>query len=133
VSGPGQRSTGPGGNSNVIPPPPPPQPPPPSPSSTSAPRLRIGGNVLAANLISKVDPVYPALAKQAKIQGVVVLETEISQEGKVENLRVMTGHPLLIQAAIEAVKQWEYRPVMLNGEAVGVVSTVTLNFALAEN
>jgi len=80
-----------------------------------------------------VDPVYPALAKQAKIQGVVVLETEISQEGKVENLRVMTGHPLLIQAAIEAVKQWEYRPVMLNGEAVGVVSTVTLNFALAEN
>ena len=92
-------------------------------------RVRVGGNVVASNLIQRVDPVYPDSAKDARIQGVVVLEAEISKEGKVENLRVITGHPLLIQAAIDAVKQWEYRPIMLNGAAVDVVTTVSVNFA----
>jgi TonB family protein len=133
--GPGMRVTitGPNGTSNVIvpPPPPPPAPPPPAPGQAAS-RIRVGGNVLAANLVSKVDPVYPPMAKQARIQGVVVLEAQISKEGKVENLQVVSGHPLLIQAAIDAVKQWEYTPVQLNGEAMDVVSTITVNFALGQ-
>src|SRR5439155_188301 len=86
----------------LIAPPPPPQ------------RIRVGGNVQAANLLSQVKPVYPPLAKQARIQGVVVLEAEISKEGTIDNLKVVTGHPLLIQSAIDAVKQWRYKPTLLN-------------------
>jgi serine/threonine-protein kinase len=94
--------------------------------------VRIGGNVIAANLISQVMPVYPPLAKQARIQGVVVLEAEISKEGTIDNLKVVTGHPLLIQAAIDAVKQWRYKPTMLNNEPVPVVTTITVNFAFSQ-
>jgi len=82
-------------------------------------------------LISQVTPNYPAVAKEAGIQGVVVLEAEISKQGAVENLSVISGHPLLIQAAIDAVKQWRYRPVLVNNEAVPVVTTVTVNFAIS--
>ena len=74
----------------------------------------------------------PALAKQARIQGVVVLEAEISKEGTIDNLKVVTGHPLLIQAAIDAVKQWRYKPTLLNGEPVPVVTTITVNFAFSQ-
>jgi TonB family protein len=98
--------------------------------STTAAPVRVGGNVAAANLIHSVEPVYPPLARQARIQGVVVLEVDITKDGKVGNLRVITGHPLLIQAAIDAVKQWEYTPLQLNGEAVEVVAPVTVNFVL---
>jgi periplasmic protein TonB len=111
----------------AAPPPPPPPPPPPT-----AQRVRVGGNVIAANLVSQVKPVYPPLAKQARIQGVVVLEAEISKEGTIENLKVITGHPLLIQAAIDAVKQWRYKPTMLNSEPVPVVTTITVNFAFSQ-
>src|SRR5207253_948949 len=103
-------------------PPPPPPPRPPQPQ-----RIRVGGNVQAANLLTQVKPVYPPLAKQACIQGVVVLEAEISKEGTIDNLKVITGHPLLIQAAIDAVKQWRYKPTQLNGEPVPVVTTITVN------
>ena len=96
-----------------------------------AQRARVGGNVIAANLISQVEPVYPELARQARIQGVVVLEAEISREGTVENLKVVTGHPLLTQAALDAVKQWRYKPIMLNGQPVPVVTTITVNFAFS--
>jgi protein TonB len=82
-------------------------------------------------MISQVRPVYPPLAKQARIQGVVVLEAVIGKDGKIQNLRVITGHPLLIKAAQDAVSQWEYKPTMLNGEPVEVVTTVTVNFAFA--
>jgi protein TonB len=92
----------------------------------------VGGAVTQANQITKVQPVYPALAKQARIQGIVVLEAEISREGLIENLRVVSGHPLLTQAAIDAVKQWTYKPTMLNGEPVPVVTTVTVNFSFAQ-
>src|SRR2546421_312047 len=109
----------------VAPPPPPPPPPPPA-------RVRVGGNVQQANLLSQTKPVYPPLAKQARIQGVVVLEAEISKEGTIDNLKVITGHPLLIQAAIDAVKQWKYKPTLLNGEAVAVVTTITVNFAFSQ-
>jgi TonB family protein len=95
-------------------------------------RVRVGGNVIARNLIQKVDPVYPDSAKAAGIQGVVVLEAEISKDGKVENLRAVTGHPLLIQAAMDAVSQWEYRPIMLNSAAVDVVTTISVNFTLPQ-
>jgi len=94
-------------------------------------RARVVGNVIAANVISQVEPVYPELARQARIQGVVVLEAEISREGTVENLKVVTGHPLLTQAAIDAVKQWRYKPIMLNGQPVPVVTTITVNFAFS--
>ena len=92
----------------------------------------MGGNVQAANLQSQVKPVYPPLAKQARIQGVVVLEAEISKEGTIDNLKVISGHPLLIQAAIDAVKQWRYKPTQLNGEPVPVVTTITVNFAFSQ-
>jgi protein TonB len=110
--------------------PPPPPPPPPPPAATQ--RVRVGGNVIAANLVSQVKPVYPPLAKQARIQGVVVLEAQISKEGTIEDLKVVTGHPLLIQAAIDAVKQWRYKPTMLNSEPVPVVTTITVNFAFSQ-
>jgi periplasmic protein TonB len=87
--------------------------------------------VQQANLIRQVKPPYPPLAKQARIQGAVVLEAVISKQGGVENLRVISGHPLLIQAALDAVKQWKYKPTLLNGEPVEVVTTVTVNFNLS--
>lgn len=98
--------------------------------SSSVQRVRVGGNVMAANLLQKTDPQYPPLARQARIQGVVVLEAQINKEGTVENLNVVTGHPLLIQAATDAVKQWVYKPVMLNGAPVDVVTSITVNFVL---
>jgi protein TonB len=89
----------------------------------------VGGNVQQANLLEQVRPQYPPLARQARIQGVVVLEAVINKEGTVDNLKVITGHPLLINAALDAVKQWRYKPTMLNGEPVEVVTTITVNFA----
>jgi protein TonB len=92
----------------------------------------VGGNVITANLIFQVKPAYPPAAKQARIQGVVVLEAEISKEGTIDNLKVITGHPLLIQAATDAVKQWRYKPMMLNNEPVPVVTTITVNVASSQ-
>jgi TonB family protein len=91
-------------------------------------RVRVGANVTGANLISQVPPVYPEVAKQARIQGVVVLEVEITKEGSVDNVRVLSGHPLLTQPALDAVKQWRYKPTLLNNEPVPVVTTVMVNF-----
>jgi len=101
--------------------------PPPPPQ-----RLRVGGNVAQASLLTQVKPVYPPLAKQARIQGVVLLEAVISKDGAIDNLRVISGHPLLTQAAIDAVKQWRYKPTLLNGEPVEVVTTITVNFAFSQ-
>ena len=111
----------------AIPPPPPPPEPPPSNS-----RMRIGGNVAASYVIREVPPIYPQAAKDSHIQGVVVLEVQINKDGLVDNLKVITGHPLLVQAAIDAVRQWTYKPVLLNGQPVDFVTTVTVNFALAQ-
>ncbi|MDD5542744.1 MAG: energy transducer TonB [Acidobacteriia bacterium] len=108
--------------------------PPPPPPKIEAPkpvqRIRVGGQVQAANLISAPKPSYPALAKSARIQGTVVLAAIISKQGTVENLTVVSGHPLLIQAALDAVRQWRYRPTVLNGEPVEVDTTITVNFSL---
>jgi TonB family protein len=110
--------------------PPPPPPPPPAPGTPQ--RVRVGGNVAASNLVQQVNPEYPPLAKQARIQGVVVLEAVISAEGIVTGLQVVTGHPLLIQSAMDAVKQWVYRPTLLNGQPIEVVTTITVNFSFQE-
>lgn len=82
------------------------------------------------DLIRKVVPTYPPLARSARIQGTVVLQAVISKSGAIENLRLLNGHPMLAPAAIEAVRQWRYRPYILNGEPVEVETQITVNFAL---
>jgi len=107
----------------------PPKLPPPGSRSAGPPsRVRVGGAVQSWNLISQVAPIYPPLAKQARIQGDVVLEAEISREGDVTNLKVVSGHPLLIDAALTAVRQWKYKPTLLNGQPVIVISHITVPF-----
>ena len=94
-------------------------------------RVRVSGGVSQGLLIRKVPPTYPPLARQARIQGVVVLQAQISKEGNIENLQLISGHPMLAPAAIEAVKQWKYKPYLLNGEPVEVDTQVQVNFTLA--
>jgi len=94
-------------------------------------RVRVSGGVQQGNLISQVKPVYPAIAKSARVQGTVVLQAEISKTGTIENLRVLSGHPMLVQNALDAVKQWRYKPYLLNGEPVPVETTITVNFTLS--
>lgn len=93
-------------------------------------RLRQGGEVQQANLVQQVKPIYPPSAITMRVQGAVMLEALIGREGRVENLRVLSGHPLLVRAACEAVLQWRYRPTLLNGEPVEVLTQVTVNFNL---
>jgi protein TonB len=93
-------------------------------------RLRVSSGPQAANLIYQVKPVYPQIAIRTRIQGTVVLEAVITKEGTIESLQVVSGHPLLTQAAVDAVKQWRYRPTMLNGDPVSVITTVTVTFTL---
>jgi TonB family protein len=93
-------------------------------------RIRQGGNITAKSLIDKVSPVYPPLAVQARIEGTVRLHTIIAKDGTVLQIEVMSGHPLLVQAAIDAVRQWRYRPTLLNGEPVEVDTTVDVIFSI---
>ncbi len=108
---------------------PPAQPPVPAPAKAPV-RLRIGGDLQAGKILRQVTPVYPAIAKQARISGQVRLEAIIAKNGRIENLQVISGHPLLVQAAIEAVRQWVYRPTLLNGEPVEVMTVIDVNFGL---
>lgn len=94
-------------------------------------RVRVSQGVTEGLLMKKVQPQYPPLARQARIQGAVVLQASIGKDGTVQNLRAISGHPMLTPSAIEAVKQWKYRPYFLNGEAVEVDTTITVNFTLA--
>jgi protein TonB len=96
--------------------------------SSIAPRP---SHAMEANLIRRVQPDYPTLARQARIQGTVVLRAVISRDGAIENLQVLSGHPMLVQAAVNAVLQWRYRPYLLNGEAVEVETQITLKFVLS--
>jgi protein TonB len=82
-------------------------------------------------LVHKVTPEYPPIAKQARMQGSVVLRAVIGKDGKVENVQTESGSPLLASAAMHAVKQWRYKPYVLNGSPVEVETTVTVNFQLA--
>jgi periplasmic protein TonB len=105
-------------------------PPPPPPKALTPQRIRVGGNVQAANLITQDHPGLSALAKQARIQGTVELSAVIGKDGRVQELKVVRGHPLLVQAAMDAVKNWVYKPTMLNGEPVEVETTIDVNFTL---
>ena len=95
-------------------------------------RVRVGQNVMSAQIVTKVAPVYPPLARQARIQGSVVLRVRVNKSGDVTDIQLFSGHPMLAPAAIEAVKQWKYKPYLLNGEAVDVETDVTVNFTLAD-
>jgi len=101
------------------------------PATAVAP-LRIS-NMNEGSLIRKVQPAYPVLARSARIQGAVVLQALISKQGTIENLKVLSGHPMLVPAAIDAVQQWRYRPYILNSEPVEVETQITVNFSLAGN
>jgi len=94
-------------------------------------RIRVSSGVQSGLLIKKVAPNYPPLAKQARIQGHVLLQAEISKEGTIQNLQLISGHPMLAPAAIEAVKQWRYKPYLLNGEPVAVDTQVDVIFSLS--
>jgi len=93
-------------------------------------RIRIGGGVQEARLIYGPRPVYPVLARQARIQGTVHLAALIGTDGRIANLHLTDGHPLLVGAAMDAVKRWVYRPTLLNGDTVEVVTEISVTFAL---
>ena len=99
-------------------------PPPPS-------AVRVGGNIKEPKKIKHVTPTYPDIARQARVQGVVILECTISPQGRVTNVKVLRGIPLLDKSAVDAVKQWIYTPTLLNGVPVPVIMTVTVNFKFA--
>ena len=114
--------------------PPPPPPPPPAPFSDSTPSnrapIRVGSNVEEANILTKVAPVYPPLAKAARVQGTVQFQATIGTDGRVTNLQLLSGPPLLVQAAMQAVQQWTYKPTLLNGNPAEVITTIDINFTL---
>lgn len=104
-------------------------PPPPKPVKSNGP-LRVGGRVQAPQLILKIQPTYPILAKQTRVQGDVLLDCVIDEQGNVTQMRLISGHPLLVQSAIDAVRQWKYRPTLLNGVPVAVEMEVTVKFSM---
>ncbi len=106
-----------------------PLPPPPKPPARREP-IRRGGDVLASKLMKRVEPVYPPLAKMARVSGTVILQVTVDEEGNVTDVRVLSGHPLLDEEAVRAVQQWKYSPTFLNGEPVPVTATVTVIFSL---
>ncbi len=94
-------------------------------------RVRVSQGVSQGLLVRRVNPTYPPLARQARIQGQVVLHAVIGKDGSIQNLTLVSGHPMLAPAAIEAVKQWRYKPYLLNGEPVEVDTEVLVNFTLS--
>lgn len=108
-------------------------PAPSSAGSNGSDRVSLPAEIAQSLLVRKIVPTYPPLARQARVQGEVVLDVDISREGTIESLRARTGHPMLIPAAIDAVKQWRYKPYHLNGEPVPVQTQVTVNFSLTSS
>ncbi|HWQ57240.1 MAG TPA: energy transducer TonB, partial [Bryobacteraceae bacterium] len=114
---------------------------PPAPARPAAPtavekpagppaRIKVGGNVQQGMLLHQVTPVYPTLARQARISGIVQLVGVVGTDGRIKHLQLVSGHPLLVQAALAAVRQWVYRPTYLNGDAVEVVAPITVSFVM---
>ena len=101
------------------------------PKAATPQRVRVSQGVSQGLLVHKVQPQYPPLARQARIQGVVVLQALIGKDGNIQNLHVVSGHPMLTNAALEAVKEWKYKPYYLNGEPVEVETTINVNFTLS--
>ena len=115
--------------SELLPPSPP--PPPPSPPPVARAPVRIGGELKAPALVERVEPEYPPIAVRAQVQGVVILEAVVDPRGRVEDVRVLRSIPLLDKAAIAAVRQWRYSPLLLNGMPERFVLTVTVSFSLS--
>jgi TonB family protein len=109
---------------------PPPPPPPPPPPGWAQGAIRVGGNVPPPTKTKHVNPEYPAIAQSSRVQGVVIMEAIIGADGHVRDARILRSVPLLDQAALDAVKQWEFTPTMLNGAPVPVIMTVTVQFTL---
>ena len=101
-----------------------------APPKVEVKKLRVSGGVQSANCLSCPKPPYPPLARQARVQGAVVLSATISKNGTVEGLNIVSGHPMLRQGVLETVKNWRYKPTYLNGEPVEVETTITVNFNL---
>jgi TonB family protein len=121
-----------GGVVGGVPPPPPPPPPPGwvRDGVTIGTPVRVGGNIRPPTKVKDVRPVFPPEARDADVQGVVILETVIGPEGRVDQVRVLRSIPVFDQAAMDAVEQWEFTPTMLNGTPAPVIMTVTVNFSL---
>ncbi len=115
---------------NVSPPPVTEAKPEPKAEPSEPVRVRRGGEVMAAQLVRQPKPVYPQLAKASRVSGLVRLTAVIRRDGTISELRLVSGHALLVPAAIDAVKQWVYRPTLLNGEAVEVVTQIDVHFTL---
>jgi periplasmic protein TonB len=120
-------------SNRVLPIAPPVLPPPPKPrahaNATSAP-IPVGGMVQMAKLLRMVKPEYPALAKAARISGAVHLMATIAKDGTIRNLQLVSGHPILARAAMEAVAQWVYKPTLLDGKPVEVIAPIEVSFSL---
>jgi TonB family protein len=110
--------------------PPPPPPPPGGKTSLDPTALKVGGDIRPPTRVVNVNPVYPPDAREARVQGVVILEVLVGPDGKVEDSRILRSIPMLDQAATDAVRQWEFTPTTVNGEAKKVIMTVTVNFTL---
>jgi periplasmic protein TonB len=110
------------------------QPKPPIAETIKIPAkpVAMGGDVQAARLLKKVMPVYPPLARQVRVSGAVQLIGVIAKDGTIQQLQLVSGHPLLVRAALDAVRQWIYRPTLLNGQAVEVIAPITVFFTLSQ-
>ncbi len=129
ASGPlGMRSGVGSGAVGELLPPPSSLPPPPKPLVRNP--VPVGGNVQESKLIRRVDPIYPQIARLARVSGTVILQVIVDEEGNVTAVKVMQGHPLLVEEAVRAVRQWKCSPTLLNGEPVPVTATVTVIFNL---
>jgi protein TonB len=92
--------------------------------------VRIGGKIAAPRIVHRVEPVYPTLALAARLTAVVVLEAQVDTHGSVQSVKVLNGHPIFDEAALEAVKQWRYQPLLLNGEPTGFILSVVITFSI---
>jgi len=114
-------------------PPQPMLPPPPPPAPKQIQPLIVSSALQQSKLIHVVEPEYPSVAKQARITGNVVLRITVDESGSVSSVQVVSGHPILVPAAVAAVRQWKYSPTILNGEPVPVIANVTVTFSLRQN
>jgi periplasmic protein TonB len=121
------------GGSGSEPPPPPPVPPPPKPTPEATPppkQIKVSGGVLQGSAIKRVQPPYPPIAKAARAQGAVQVQVTISEDGRVIDAQVVSGHPLLRDAALSAARQWVFKPTELSGVPVKVQGILSFNFTL---
>jgi protein TonB len=136
IPGVGAAGAGTGYFSNALSVAPPPPPPPPPPLKTAPPppavlrQITVGGDVQAALILQQIAPVYPSLARTGHIRGSVKLRAVVGTDGKIKNLTALSGHPLLVEAALNAVRLWIYRPTVLNGVPVEVNTEIEVRFGL---